>query len=95
MITVKMNKNFKSIYKRYLDSELYSLHDLYKYFSVYKMQAWRYCENLLKNYNGHNLKIIGGNSQLFSAGFTCEINGIKNFVYITASHDRIMEILED
>jgi hypothetical protein len=53
-----------------------------------------YCMDLMKDHNGHGLKILSFNLFHFSVGFYGEMNGKKAFFYITKSYDRFF-YLED
>jgi glutathione peroxidase-family protein len=64
------------------------LYDCYGSFSYAKAQAFEYCKELKSKYNGRGLKIIGYNSNRFSAGFIGEIENREAFFYITADYDR-------
>ena len=66
-ITGKKARNFISRYEsiRY-PRELY---DVYKSFSVAKLQAWEYCKAKCSEMNGRNLTILSYNTTMFSAAF--------------------------
>lgn len=91
-------KLMKDAWRRYDYSDMYSLDDVYKNCSSNKRKAWKYCEDLCRSYNGRNLKVVGANSMMFSAGFIGEKENdktgeLKNiFVYITKDYDRYMEL---
>jgi len=67
-----------------------NLFGLYKTYSADKARAWAYCAQLCKDYNGHDLRAIAGNSFSFSAGFWFDDNGKTIFCYITKASDRFM-----
>ena len=83
-----MNKQMKGAYERYKRSTDFSLYDVYKTHSIYKEQAWRYCEEQCEKKQGHGLKVIGHNCMFFSAGFEYEEDGKRMFMWITPSYDR-------
>lgn len=86
----------KSMYARYLSSDMTSLDMAYGKFSDKKMSAWKYCEDLMKSKNGRNLKVISYNTNVFSAGFEFEdpTTGVCKFMYITKGYDTEVEIDE-
>ena len=65
-----------------------TLDDVYGSYSSAKAQAYRYCVDLMRDYDGHGLLIMGHNCMTFSVGFIGYINGLKHFFYITRDHDR-------
>lgn len=75
---------------RYGYSDIY---EAYKNPSVYKVRAWRYCEELCRKYNGYNLMISGRGCWTFSAVFlfTDPGTGVENVAWITKGHDRYTE----
>lgn len=81
-------QQIKAAYKQYLNSTMYSLEDLYTTYSVFKARAFNYCVDLCNQYNGHTLKILGGNCMAFSVGFICEIEDKPAFAYITKDYNR-------
>ena len=81
-------KKLEADFNRYQNSELYTLQNAYNSASANKYRAWNYCKQLLKQNNGYNLKVIGFNCHMFSAGFEyIDGNGKKHFVKITKAHD--------
>lgn len=84
----------KAAYNRYNNSYNYSLWDVYASFSRAKENAFNYCKQLAANCNGSAVKIIGANSNTFSAGFLCELEGKPAFVYITKDYDHYIFIDE-
>jgi hypothetical protein len=88
MQTLKRNKLLQQ-YNNYKNSRYYNLYDLYKSYSYNKQRAFDYCKRLCYDYKGTDLKIIGGNTCTFSAGFTyINDNGELVFVWITKDYDR-------
>lgn len=88
----KLGKQYLGAYNMYKQSNMYNLYDLYNNPSCYKHQAYNYCVNLMQKMNGHDLKILGGNSQTFSVGFLFENDGKECFAYITKDYNRFFEI---
>lgn len=89
MQEVKFNKLMQGAYNHYLRSNNGSnLYYCYGKPSDNKFKAMEYCEDLMKEYNGHYLRIIGYNSMQFSVGFLFYKDGKNYFAYITKSHDR-------
>ena len=87
-----MTKRMKEAYERYLNSNNYNLYYVYNYFSSAKAEAWEYCKELCKDYGGSDLKVIGANSNFFSAGFTFTEDDIDKFMFITHGGNYIAEI---
>lgn len=75
-------------YSRYMDSDLHSLQSCYAHCSEAKRLAWSRCLWLMDEYNGYDLRIVGFNSQSFSAGFVGYIDGKRAFFYVTKDYDR-------
>ena len=78
-----MTKRERAIYESYKNSNITSLRGLYATFSAKKEEAWNNCHRLCLSYHGSNLKIIGGGSHLFSAGFEYTENDTPMFMHIT------------
>lgn len=81
-------------YDAYKRSTKYSLYDAYGSFSKAKAEAWQYCENLMKEYDGYGLKVISHNGYQFTAGFMFEYEGSTMFMYISRSYDIAVEVEE-
>lgn len=79
-----MTKRERAIYETYKKSEMTSLRHLYATYSAAKERGWERCRRLCYDYAGKNLKILGGSSWQFSAGFEYEENSTPKFMYITA-----------
>lgn len=88
----KLGKQYLGAYNTYKQSNMYNLYHLYNNASIYKHNAYNYCVNLMNKMNGHDLKILGGNSQTFSVGFLFENDGKECFAYITKDYNRFFEI---
>lgn len=87
-----MNQREADAYRRYRNSDCYSLWQAYDSFSRQKEEAWLYCEDLCQKKNGRGLKVIGHNTSFFSAGFEYEEDGKRMFMYITHGGDYPIEI---
>lgn len=87
-----VNNQMEKVYKQYLKSERYNLCDAYGRYSYNKIKAFKYCKSLMSEYGGSGLKLISFNTNMFTAGFICDIDGVKSFVYITKSYDRYCNI---
>lgn len=92
MKRVNFNKQFKGVYTRYKNSDLYRLEDCYDNHSYAKQGAYNYCIGLVNKYNGFAPKIIGYNCMNFSFGFEYIDEDGLHFVYITKDYDRDMLI---
>ena len=85
-------------YTDYCGSSHRTLSDVYGHYSTAKDNAYNYCVNLMKKFEGNDLRIISYNTFRFSAGFIFEVldsetNEVKRaFCYITPTHDRFMII---
>lgn len=84
-----MNKRDMEILRNYEKSSTHNLYEAYGRFSNRKAEAWRYCEALCKANDGKGLKVLGANTNFFSAGslFTDE-DGNECLMYITHANDR-------
>lgn len=77
--------------ENYHCSTMYSLYDLYSSFSKRKSDAWEYCLQLCYKHNGRGLKVVGGNTCQFSAGFVFE-DGKQKLCYITKSNNYVIDL---
>lgn len=82
-------------YEAWKRSKLTCLEDAYAEPSEAKQWAWVRCIGLCKGNDGRHLRIIGHNSQTFSAGFLYIKDGQRTFVWITKDHVRQMPVMED
>lgn len=82
-------------YEAWKRSEMKCLEDAYKAPSEAKQCAWIRCIGLCKGNNGCDLRIIGHNTQKFSAGFVHVKDGRSVFVWITKDKVRQMPVMED
>lgn len=88
-------KAIKEAYRAYCKSDMCDIFQAYDKPSHRKVDAYENCENLCKEYNGYDLKIVSKNVNVFTAGFVCAIEGKKAFVWITPCYDRYMELSDD
>lgn len=82
-------------YEAWKKSTMTCLEDAYSEPGEAKHWAWVRCIGLCKGNDGHDLRIIGCNSQKFSAGFVYLKDGQRTFVWITKDKIREMPIMED
>lgn len=87
-----MNKRDRGIVESYKWSDKYSLYRAYRSFSQAKAEAWEYCENLCREKGGKGLKVIGANSNFFTAGFLFEEDGKEKLMYITKWDNRVIDL---
>ena len=87
-------KKLKGAYERYLKSDMTSILHAYTKPSVYKVQAWEErCKGTMREFGGHDLRIIGKNCSIFTAGFVFEdMANRKYFCYITPSQKYLVSI---
>lgn len=72
--------------------ESYDILTFYRKPSSNKIRAWYFCKELALKNNGNDLHICGGNSSVFSAGFTMIENGKKYLVFITRDNQYQIEL---
>ena len=89
--TTRSNADARIISKYEL-SEDYNLDNVYKSYSRNKSLARDYCKNLMEKYNGHGLKVISHNLNMFTAGFIYESGDDEYLMYITKSADRPIKL---
>ena len=97
MITLNKNtkkaKGFINSYNFYnFKIESYDILTFYKKPSYNKINAWNHCKELASKNNGNNLHICGGNSSVFSVGFTMVENDKKYLIYITRDNEYKIEL---
>lgn len=59
-----------------------------------KVEAWKDCKRLCKEYDGKNLRIVGANNYFFSAAFHYVKDGQDYLMFITQSRDVPVKIME-
>lgn len=96
---VTLNKNTKKA-QRFINSfnfyrdknKSYDILTFYRKPSSNKIRAWYFCKELASKNNGSDLHICGGNSSVFSAGFTMMENDKKYLIYITRYYQYQIEL---
>lgn len=87
-------QNKKMNYRDYMNNlKCKDLFDVYNSCSNAKIEAWNYCKNLEKKFNGNNLSIAGFNTFGFSATFDFEHDGEAYLMYITKAYNRIYRLV--
>ena len=71
MYTAKQ-KDLNSYYQRWLNSTENTIYKAYDRPSVYKVRAFERCEDIMQEFDGYSLRIVGHNSSQFSAAFTTD-----------------------
>lgn len=71
MYTAKQ-KDLNDYYQRWLNSTENTIYKAYGRPSVYKVRAFERCEDIMNEYDGYSLRIVGHNSSQFSAAFTTD-----------------------
>lgn len=85
------NKTIKDAYYYYNNFAYKTdINQCYKTMSSDKYNAWLYCKNLVRRYDGKNIKILGHNTYSFSVAFTGIIDDKEAFFYITKDYDRFI-----
>lgn len=89
MKTINFNKYMKGYYKAYQNSDMYNLRAAYNSCSFAKLEAFDYCEQIKKELDGENAKIITASKFVFTYGFTYvdTFDNSKHFVLITPSKE--------
>lgn len=85
------NKECKIALSKFNDWYYSSAKELYQVYGSYsqaKENAMNYCKEMMKKYEGYDLRIISHNSNVFSVGFIFKDDGKKIFAYITRDYDR-------
>lgn len=72
--------------------ESYDILTFYQKPSCSKIRAWYFCKELASKNNSNDLHICGGNSSVFSAGFTMMENDKKYLIYITRDNQYKIEL---
>lgn len=77
----------------YEKSTATNLSEVYGRYSTKKAEAFNYCLNLMKRYNGWGLRILTHNSFVFTAGFEFvdPITSHAMVMYITPSKNEAVE----
>ena len=70
-----------------------NLYNCYKTPSQAKWDAMDDCKALMRELNGHDMRIISYNKFMFTCGFKfTDENGLPSFAYITPTSNRYMHI---
>jgi len=92
---ITSNKQIRGAYATYCGDSWRKETDIYGAYdrpSSRKIQAWEYCKELMRKYDGRGIFILGHNCMAFSVGFVGYIDGLKYFFYITKDYDRAMPL---
>lgn len=87
-----MTKKQNLIYNRWCNSSDYELRHVYGRWSDAKENAMEYCKAQMYGRNGHGLRIVSHNVNVFTVGFKFEEDGKEKFMYITPSKDEIWDL---
>lgn len=87
-------KTIRTAYDRYCKSKLGdNLYNCYERPSQAKWDAMDDCKALMRELNGHDMRIISRSKWVFTVGFRFkDENGKDSFIYITPTHNRYMHI---
>ncbi len=88
-------RNAKGRIEQWRASKATKLSDVYGRYSKAKENAFEYCKHICyEHYDGRNLKIIGHNSNIFTAGFEFidPDTGVVRFMYITPSYNTVVDM---
>ena len=85
-----MNRYETAKFEQYKKSNMKSLRDAYGTFSTKKQAAWDDCVALMRACNGTDLRVIGKNCHIFTAGFMyTDTEGRDCFVIITPTRNSV------
>ena len=90
---MRTNKRAKQITEQYERATATRLSDVYGRCSEAKKRAFNYCNRLMQEYNGNDMKILSHNTFVFTAAFLfedCE-TGAANIMLITPSRNEAVE----
>ena len=87
-------KIVRGAYAGYRNSSLGdNLYSCYERPSQAKWDAMDDCKALMRELNGHDMRIISYNKFMFTCGFKfTDENGLPSFIYITPTSNRYMHI---
>lgn len=71
MYTAKQ-KDLNDYYQRWLNSTENTIYKAYSRPSQYKVAAFERCEDIMREFDGYSLRIVGHNCSVFSAAFTTD-----------------------
>lgn len=86
------DKRIKSAFKLHQSSRYYELNDCYKNPSQNKYNSYQEVKQIMREFDGFDLRIISFNSHVYTAGFFGYIDNIIYFFHITPETIRYMEI---
>ena len=89
MYTVKQ-KDLNSYYQKWLNSTENTIYKAYGRASIYKVRAFERCEDIMHEFDGYSLRIVGHNSSQFTAAFTTD----DTFYVITKDNIYFMPLSE-
>ena len=89
MYTAKQ-KDLNSYYQKWLNSTENTIYKAYGRPSIYKVRAFERCEDIMHEYDGYSLRIVGHNNSAFSAAFTTD----TDFYVITKDNIYRMSLSE-
>lgn len=94
--TTKLNKEEYRYQEMYNSSSDTCLAHAYGSYSSAKADAWRYCEDKCREYDGRGLKVLSHNTYMFTAGFEFDNpeTGAVALCIITPSKDFAFEVDE-
>ena len=84
----------RKAYSAYLRSDMTDIYHAYRKPSTAKINAWFCCHNLMMEADGRGLRVIGYNTNTFSAGFIGTVDGKMSFVWITRHYVRYVYLDE-
>ena len=90
---MRTNKRAKQITEQYERATATRLSDVYGRCSEAKKRAFNYCNMLMQEYNGNDMKILSHNTFVFTAAFLFEDRetGAANIMLITPSRNEAVE----
>lgn len=71
MYTAKQ-KDLNRYYQKWLNSTENTIYKAYGRPSIYKVRAFERCEDIMYEYDGYSLRIVGHNCSTFTAAFTTD-----------------------
>lgn len=84
---VMTKEHARSVYRDYVSSFIYDLHDSYGAYSKEKEDAFKYCKARQGDFNSYDGAIVSYNRYMFTFAFTGLFEGKRYFIYITKSYD--------
>ena len=84
---VMTKEHARSVYRDYVNSFIYDLHDSYGTYSIAKENAFKYCKARQNEFNSYDGAIVSYNNFMFTFAFTGMFEGKRYFIYITKEND--------